>query len=477
MMAEFRVFRTLLMSAALLASGALAAATPMPQIRGPLPDTATQGVLVWDVAGAGYVAEEYLVSGKADVYEPMAMADAGNMLLRDNVHDMGQRDFALKTLQKAQPYTTRIIVYRPAKPAGFSGNVIVETLHPLGGGTGIVWSMLNSFFIAHGDAYVAVQHPSTFAGLKGVSESRYGDLAALDNTQLWGMLAQIGGMVKGAATTSPLNGYAVKRLFMTGYSFTGVSTTTFANWHHAAAKLQDGRNIFDGYLSNANSMYNRPVDVPVIRINTQSDFDSFGGLANRRDDSDTPGSQYRLYEVVGAAHVTHPVASARGVKAPVPPRAGVAVANLPDLSAAKCAEQYPQGWKPNLFPLELVVEATFENLYRWVSEGVAPPHAPRIETTTEGLARKDADGNAIGGVRLPTVAVPTATYDVGRGDNCFLFGYQLPFDASKLKERYGTRAAYVDGVERSASKLVQEHWLRPSAADVLRVQAEAAPYF
>ena len=102
-MSELRPRRSLLAAAALLASCTAIAATPIPQVRGPLADTATQGVLVWDVAGAGYVAEEYLVSGKADVYEPVAMADASNMLVRDNVRDMGQRDFTLKTLQKDQP--------------------------------------------------------------------------------------------------------------------------------------------------------------------------------------------------------------------------------------------------------------------------------------------------------------------------------------------------------------------------------------
>ena len=476
-MSELSPCRALLAAAAICASAVTSAATPIPQIRGPLADTATQGVLVWDVAGAGYIAEEYLVSGKADVYEPVAMADAGNMLVRNNVHDMGQRDFSLKTLQKDQTFTTRIMVYRPAKAARFSGNVIIETLHPLGGGTAIVWSMLNSFFAANGDAYIAVQHPSTFTGLKATSGSRYGDLAAVDNTQLWGMLAQVGAMVKSGAPASPLHGYAVKHLFMTGYSFTGVSTTTFANWHHAATTLSDGRHVFDGYISNANSMYNRPVDVPVIRINTQSDFNSFGGVANRRDDNDAPGSQYRLYEVVGAPHVTHPVPAAPGVKAPVPPMAGIAVSNLPSLSAAKCSEQYPAGWKPNLFPLQLMLEAAFENMYRWVSDGTAPPHAPRIETNADASTRKDADGNALGGVRLPVIDVPAATYDVGQGDDCFLFGYQVNFSAAKLKARYATKDAYADAVGKSAKSLVQERWLRPRAVEVLVTEAKAVEGF
>lgn len=55
--------------------------------------------------------------------------------------------------------------------------------------------------------------------------------------------------------TSPLAGYAVRHLLMTGISFTGVATSTFANYHHRDARLADGRNIFDGYLSMENATY------------------------------------------------------------------------------------------------------------------------------------------------------------------------------------------------------------------------------
>ena len=41
-----------------------------------LADTASKGLLVWDVSPGGYVAEEYIVSGRADVYEPVSAVDA-----------------------------------------------------------------------------------------------------------------------------------------------------------------------------------------------------------------------------------------------------------------------------------------------------------------------------------------------------------------------------------------------------------------
>jgi hypothetical protein len=462
-----------LVSAIILEGIAGAASVTNPEIRGPLPDTATKGVLVWNLSEANYVAEEYLVSGKADVYEAVAMADAGNMLTRNNVNDMAQRDFALKTVKAGQPYTTRILVYRPADPKRFSGNVIVETLHPSGGGRSVVWDMLNSYFIGHGDAYIGVQHPSTFAGLKTASPGRYDDLSMVDNTQLWSSIAQVGKIVKGAMSQSPLKGYAVKRLYLTGYSFTGVATTTFANWHHASAVLENGRPIFDGYVSNANSMYNRPIDAPVMRMNTQSDFDSFGGIDNRRDDSDAKNGGYRLYEVSGAAHVTRPVPPAPGAKRPQPPPGGVASANQPRFSPEACTNAFPIGSQANTFPLHLMVAAMFENMYRWVDNGTAPPRAPRIETNSDGSTRKDADGNAKGGLRMPLLVAPIATYDVGHGDDCFLFGYQQPYSADKKKSLYGSQDAYVDAVKRAAERQVKERWLLPSSVDVLTSAAHA----
>jgi hypothetical protein len=462
-MCTWRSALAVVVSTIVTCGGSLAASPPTPTLHGPLADTATKGVLVWDMAQAGYVAEEFLVVGTADVHQPVAMADAANMLTRDNVADMAQRDFSLKALKKDQPYTTRIVVYRPADAKKFSGNVVFETLHPSGGGRSIVWDMLNAYFVRRGDAYIGVQHPSTFGVLKAANAERYGALAVVDNTQLWGAIAQVGALVKSNAATSPLKGYAVKYLFLTGYSFTGAATTTFANWYHDRSTLSDGRPVFDGYVSNANSMYNRPLAVPVMRMNTQGDFDSFGGVNNRRYDSDEQGSQYRLYELTGAAHVTRPVPPAPGAKPPRPPTGGATSTNQPRFSAESCASKFPSNSEPNQFPVHLFIEAMFDNMYRWVADGTKPPSGRRISKNVDGITVKDSDGNAVGGIRLPMLEIPSATYDVGVGDECFLFGYQAPFPAARLNSLYGAWDVYIDALRISSERKVKEGWLRPDA--------------
>jgi hypothetical protein len=349
---------------ALLITTASAAGVPVPMAEGPLVDSARQGTLVWNVDKLGYVAEEYLISGRADVFDAVAMADAVDMTARDTPKDMAARDsYSRVVLKAAEPYITRIIVYRPEDPARFSGNVVVETAHPLQGGLAIVWSQISGYFAQHGDIYVGIAHPVTFASLRASNPSRYGQLSAVDPTQLWGMIAQVGALIKAGGSASPLRRFQVKALFLTGYSYTGVAATTFADFHHESVRLADGRPIFDGYLSMANSMYVRPIDVPVIRLMTQSDFNSFGGLNNRRPDSDAPGSRFRLWEVAGASHLNASPVIEPAAEPWIPAAAMLEPPNLPHFSASECSKSFPSGFGPNTLPLNYVMVSAFEHLY------------------------------------------------------------------------------------------------------------------
>ena len=67
----------LTLASLLVATAAATAATPVPEVEGPLPATETShpfGGAKWqlrpqDLADHGYVEEEYLISGTANVYE------------------------------------------------------------------------------------------------------------------------------------------------------------------------------------------------------------------------------------------------------------------------------------------------------------------------------------------------------------------------------------------------------------------------
>ena len=409
-----------------------------PELYGPLPDTAGKGVLVWDVSGHGYVAEEYFLSGLADVTESVNMTDAVNMLTRDNAADLGRRSWPLTQLAEMVPYVTRLIVYRPTEPTSFSGRMIVETIHPVGGGTTPVWASLNPFFMSRGDALIAVQHPVTFAGLMATDLERYKPLQAAHPSLLWGMLADAGRLAKLQLIAPTLN---TRQVYMTGYSFTGVACATFANYHHERTTLAPYKPVFDGYLPMANACFVRPLDVPVIRLNTQSDFGEFGGINNRARDSDLKTGRFRLYELAGAAHVVKPWPVANAAKPPsgrMPPSAP----NQPRFDTAACYAGFPEGSTQNDFPVRIAQEGAFANLCDWAEKDIKPPRGALIAVDKEGHALADADGNAKGGLRFPQISAPIASYGVGEGRECGLFGYVKTFAADVLKARYSSATEY-----------------------------------
>jgi hypothetical protein len=466
-----------LVAAALLAAAARAAAVPLPNIGKPLPNPTKDGIRVWNgLARFGYTVHEYLVSGRANVYRPVSMADARDMMGRDNTKDLAkQADYSPVLRRSSVSYTTRILVYRPKDPAKFSGQVVMEITHPGGGGHVLVWRMVNGFFLSHGDAYVAIQHPLTFQGLRQADPSRYGSLHAADPTQVWGMVAQVGALLRSDSSANPLAGYRVRNLFLTGYSYTGVATATFADYYHDGARLADGAPIFSGYLPFANGMYVRPLDVPVLRLNTQSDFNSFGGLKNRREDSDRPGSRYRLYEVAGVSHMN---SSPVPLPQASPPRVVKLEQSggLPNFGNLKCLADIPHGSGPNTMPVNYAIAEAFRNMYRWVADGVPPPRTPFIATGPGGEARLDAEGNAIGGMRLPPLMVPAARYGTGRGA-CFLLGYKVPFSAAKLRALYGTHARYVREMARAAREDAARRLISAAAERAIVARAKARPAF
>lgn len=454
------------------------AAVPVPQLTGPLPDTDSAGVGVWDVSKFDYEALEYVLTGVADIYEPVAMADAHDSSTRDTTRDLGRRSFELKKLKSAQDYRTRLVVYRPRDPARFSGNVIVESFHTLGGGTGVVWNSIHDFFIANGDAYVGFQHPSTVEQLKRTGGARYAALQMSDPTQLWDGLAQTAALLKSAVAHNPLHGYRVRYLFLTGISFTGVATSTFANFHHDIKKTADGSHLFDGYVSMENGTYDRPIDVPVMKVNTQGDFDSFGGLANRRADGDEPGGQYRLYEVPGWPHVSAP--RSHGRRLATPPRVASSTAQNSAASEwlrTNAWAQFPEGAQPNDFPGHAFASAAFHNMYAWVRGERLPPRAERIETHPDGTTHYDALGNARGGVRSPYLDVPIAKYGVGSGYPGFLFGYKLPLPLDRRRALHGDHAQYVQRVREHARRLVDQRFVLDSDAHAIVDEAERSEHF
>jgi hypothetical protein len=141
-----------------------------------------------------------------------------------------------------------------------------------------------------------------------------------------------------------------------------------------------------------------------------------------------------------------------------------------------------------------VSRATLLHLNRWVSASVTPPanRLMPLEVATgdpEVLAaprsapkavierpKRDADGNVMGGVRLPEVAVPLGVHAAQQDPtsfSCSLAGAFLPFDAVKIAERYKNRDDYVNRIRIAARSLEADGFLLSDDAAVIIAAAAA----
>ena len=287
------------------------AVTPLPTAVAPPPEgkgvpcgtAAVEGATgSVDLAAFGYVEEEFIVSGQANVYR---YGPAG----------------AVEVETAEVPYATRILVRRPESPRRFSGNVQVETTHP-NFGQNVVWAQASEHILANGDAYVSITTRRTTGGfsaievMKSFDPVRYGPLQFPEDGLNWDVIGQVGRLLKTPIPANPLDGYDVERLYASGWSGGGALLLLYiSDGFHGRARMPDGAPIFDGYLVGEPSGYPRinstvpaiptsdphqqvqPRDVPAITLHTrpQEQF-------RRRPDGDQPSDRYRVYEVAGAAH-------------------------------------------------------------------------------------------------------------------------------------------------------------------------------
>jgi hypothetical protein len=500
-----RLHLLLLAGAAVAAQAAPVSVTPMPSVQGPVAVTASSYPFARarnvDLEGAGYVEEEYFVSGKANVYEWNAAGTGAA------VRSAGA------------PYTTRILVIRPRDARRFNSRVMVDILNMTNGWDfNKMWAVMHDHLLANGWAYVGVtSKPNTVRALKVFDPRRYAALewknplpladarncenvpvdSARDteNGLVWDILSQIGVALRSGSRTGPLRGLKPERVYLVGYSQSSFFLNTYLAAIHPLARREGGKPVWDGYLLSGGPSIGvqtpinqcapnlpaddprrvtRASDVPVIDVIGAMDV---GGMLatylSRRDDADAPDDLFRLYEVPGASHswlYQLPFnSSAADVK-----RSGFD--NYADRVPATCTMG-----QPNDLPMHYVLDASLDNLDRWATTGEPAPRAERLRTeTVDGKPRflLDADGNQLGGYRLPQVDVPLGAYvptnsNFMQGSGCWSWSHFVPFSREKLLALYPTQDAYVSKVAQRAAELVRARVL--TVDDARRtVQAAAA---
>lgn len=500
MQARYAFLTALLGAAVALAQDA---PVPVPKIAGPIPVTSDSYPFAGaghtfepiDFAKAGYVEEEFLVSGTANVYD--WAADGSLAVKTPNV-----------------PYTTRILVVRPARASRFSGNVVVEPFMAARRfDWPIMWGYVHESLMEHGDAWVGVTVPATSAGLKKFNPARYSAVSFakpagsptcpgpgrngpsdVEDGLRFDMLSQVGAALKSGGVMGDLK---VEGIYMTTQ---GGELLTYMNAIHPHAKLANGKFVYDGYLSRNPGGLQRVNDcepfpkandprggfqhkygVPVIAVVAQGEVPA--SLNLRRDDSDDPADRFRLYEVAGVSHID------KAAYAEFP--------TIADQIAAVGAAQGTADWPFNVMcdpPIPLTVQPAltyvydmaFQGLFRWARTGAAPPKASRMEI--QGHASEGADepsakesvaldeyGNGLGGVRTPYVEVPVATYFVtspGPG-TCHELGHTVPLERARLAKMYPDAKTYPRKMDQATDRLVKSGWVTKPDGQKIKSEARA----
>jgi len=469
------------MMTSLLLATILSAATPLPKATGPLPvsadsypfGAADHERVPEDLKKIGYVEEEFLVSGIANVYDWPAPGPA-----------------VVRTPNA--PYTTRVLIRRPQSK--FSGNVIVEMLNPSNlFDLNIGWAISHKQFVRNGDMWVGITaKPIAIAALKNFDRPRYAALSwdnplpvddprnctnvardtdrTTENGLIWDIHSQVGAWIRSRDPN-------VKHVYAWGYSQTGAFLYTYVNAIHPLDVKANGKPIFDAYLiavASAPSPIHQcapalPADdprrkiqrpgVPVIRVMSQSDY--LRTIAARLPDSDDPPS--RNYEIAGSGHAT--------------PDELIFSASPIDIT--KASREVPpmdcsEGPRSR-FPSSVAYNAILQNLEAWVERGVPPPRAEQIKVEKDAPVL-DKFGNVTGGVRSPFLDAPTSTwYGNSTGQSfCMIAGHEKGFEKEQLKKLYPTHGAYVRAVSSSVKTLVSKRFMTRQDGDWVIAEARKA---
>lgn len=428
---------------------------------------------------AGYVEEEFVIEGRADLYT---------------------YDAHWNTVQSRAdiPYRTRVLVRRPEDPTRASGDAVLEALHPAGD-VPSAWPRTGRTILRERMSWVGVtQDVSGLRVLQHQDPERYAEFDIPEFGLGLDIVAQVATWLRDPG--GPVRG--LSHLFMTGASFTGTFQRVFiGDGFHARARRPDGGPAIEGYLIQISSgafllggytplgqgvprlpagdrrRTIQPLDVPVIELLSEGEAETHA--AARRPDSDSRGDRYRLYEVPGASHMTSRDAT---------------------MSAIPVVEE------PSDFPMDMICGGALLNLRHWAVDQKPAPRSERLVFSADPSGRRglrdearplerDEHGNAVGGVRSPWVDVPIASYyphstttaaprpsnpaSVGPSrpalepaDIADLMGCMTPFSQDKLRALYGTPENYRRRFDAALERLCEQRWI--AEADRERARARAA---
>jgi hypothetical protein len=423
-----------------------------------------------NLAHYGYAEREFTMSGTTNVYQQSGLWGSNGV-------------WNVSVAQSNVPYTTRLLVRYPTNPAKFNGTVVVEWLNDTtGGDQDPVWSEIYHEVLSQGYAYVGVSaQTGSMVEDKTWDPVRYAALGDSNDGQSYDIFTQAAEAAR-ADTANLLGGLKPATVIGAGDSQSAFRLVTYVN------AIQPLSHAFNGFLAIGRSALAAPIGsglvmfspfpalirtdntTPLIQIETEGDIEELAAAYSRQPDN----ADLRTWELAGAAHIDLHEGQYE---------AGTILRENPQLTAPQCvfgvmANGATQPDNMGVFELE---DSALVALRKWIIQGIPPPSGNPIATTPFfNIVERDQYGNALGGIRLPDIQVPTETYsainfsqssqqslslsqimttlenifttletgvitDPTLRDEglCLLEGYYTPFGQATLQSLYPTHADYV----------------------------------
>ena len=453
------------------------------QVRGPV----TGGAHGWafggptaDLDALGYRQDEYFVQGEAARYAPTAGSELG-----------WDGHWSVEPLEWTS-YVTRMVVLRPVDPGAFNGTVLVLWNNVSAGyenfGGGDSPEVFEGGFAV---AAVTAQRVGVHGvgddpqGLRAWDPERYESLDIPSDDYSFDIFTQAAravGPERPGQGVDPMGGLPVRRLVAMGASQSAARLATYFNAFQPETRLFDAFLLlmyFGGgsplevgdavmtvneaatdptrpRIAEGTNLLRDDLDVPVMVVNTECEATSC--YAVRQPDTD----DYRYWEIAGSSHVT-----LQGMRSSAPRMERDFGISIPLDALAQVNRVSPAP----------VVDAALHHVQAWVTDDMPPPCQARIEFGGEppGILR-DADGIAIGGIRLPDVDVPVAHNSaIQQSPDLFarLLGSHEPFPPDKVLDRYGSREAYLERYARSVRSAEAASVVLPRDVEGMIAEAEA----
>ena len=454
--------------------------TRIPSLKGPI----VEGDHDWpfasqtnDVSQHGYIMEEYLLEGVAQSYQISPGGSAPVSGLWDTIPGENAH------------YVTRAYVVRPKSAKDFNGIAVVNWQNVTAGFDigaplsaeffrGYAWVGVTTQKVAVDgnplDSRTVSEDIIAYPGLREWDAKRYGTLHHPGDAWSYDIFSQAGRLVKNG-DQQLMGGLKPNIVIAAGASQSAMRLGSYVNAAHRAA------GVFDGFYLTVHWGICPPIEeLALMDLFTPEGNELSPAMCQIRDDLNVPilvlatecearynypvrqadTNSFRFWEVAGGSHQS--------------PESSEALANIMKRDGVSLGDDPVDR---NAVNWGYINSAGIRSIASWVRDKRPPISMPRISMTNDPASpiERDQIGNAKGGIRVPELEAPIASYRGERGSNIganWLSGETHALESTKLEELYPEPDSRLRRWNKAVDDLVEKGLVLPEDVDALRLHGK-----